>query len=126
MRKGFQHHLARTKSYSSNHQATDHASESTTVEIIAEARDSNNLYYYYGGFEPWWGKRRGRVVVVSAEVNEEEKEDGRNSIDLDGEDDNVVASDDEYDLDCFDEDENDDDNDSYSMPHQIPSLIVSQ
>ena len=89
------YHLAQTRSYSSNHRATDHASESTAAETRAEAGDSNNLYYYYGGFGPWRGKRRGRAVNIDARVKEEDKrrwQEGRKSMDLD---DNVVAGDDE-------------------------------
>jgi len=98
------YHLAQTRAYSSSHRAstTDHASEAATAaETRAEGGDSDNLYYYYDGFGPWQGKRRGRALTVSAKVREEEKEDGRMSVERD---DNVVAGEDEYNLDCFDED----------------------
>ena len=117
------YHLAQTRSYSSNHRAIDHALETTTVdnnqnqEIASTGGDSNNFYYYYHGFGLWRGKRRGRAATVNAKVEEEVAEDGsRKSMDCD-DDDNVVAGDDEYGLDCFDEDDYDD-NDCYNMPHQ--------
>ena len=118
------YHLAQTRAYSSGHRAstTDHASEAATAaETRAEGGDSNNWYYYYEGFGPWRGKKRGRALIVSAKVREEEKEDGRTSVDRGrgDDDDNVVAGDDEYDLDCFDEDDHDNDCNSMSHQHKI-------
>ncbi|XP_020261414.1 uncharacterized protein LOC109837534 isoform X2 [Asparagus officinalis] len=105
------YHLTQIRAYTSNHRATDPSAAVTdngNRQEEATGTDDSSLYYYYGGFGPSRGKQRGKTSTGVVKVKEDcsGKESGTMLDDGDG-DNNAVAGDDEYDPDCFDEDDGD-------------------